>query len=151
MRLYSHYCGRLIQILMMLEWKAIYSVGHDRIDEQHKQLFDIGNRFSEAYEKRMGRDTLESIFGELINYTRFHFDEEERIMRAANYPGFDEHKANHQKLVDLVGWYADTLKRGEQDIEMCAMEFIKTWLNGHILGMDNKYVPHLRPANAISA
>lgn len=127
----------------LFNWTDIYSVGVDAIDEQHQQLFDIANRFHYAYENKSGRRVLEAIFGELVAYTQVHFADEERMMREYKYPDFDTHKNNHDKLVKLVGWYLQQFESGEDGIEETAMNFIKTWLNGHILGMDRKYSPYL--------
>jgi hemerythrin len=124
-------------------WKDVYSVGIDEIDQQHQQLFDIANRFHFEYENRPKRDVLAGIFGELVVYTKKHFADEERMMRENNYPDFDAHKSNHDKLVKLVGWYMDQFEEGKDGIEENAMNFIKTWLNGHILGMDRKYTPYM--------
>ena len=129
--------------MSVFEWKEIYSVGVPEIDAQHQQLFDIANRFYAAFSAKAGRERLLRIFDELVNYTVTHFADEERLMREYRYPDYDAHKENHEKLIKLVGWYHEQFRRGEPGIEERALEFIKTWLNGHILGMDRKYKPFM--------
>lgn len=131
--------------MALFEWEDIYSVGVASIDEQHKKLFDIANRFHEAYDKGHGRKILGLIFKELITYTQVHFAEEERLMREQNYPDYHRHKVNHEKLLGLVLAYKERFERDEQGIERQVMNFIKTWLNGHILGMDRNYRSHVQP------
>ena len=120
-------------------WRDIYSVGNKTIDEQHKRLFEIANRFSEAYDKNHGKQILGTIFQELLEYTSFHFEDEERLMREANYPEYPQHKANHEKLVSVALNLKKNFEQGEAGIEQRIMDFIKMWLNGHILGMDRNY------------
>lgn len=129
--------------MALIEWKEIYSVGNSTIDRQHQQLFSIANRYHAAYTRREDRAILKTIFEELIAYTAFHFKEEERLMQEGGFPDFLAHKQSHEKLVKVVLQYKDNFDDGPHGIEEQAMQFIKTWLNGHILGMDRKYKPYL--------
>jgi hemerythrin len=134
------------ETMTLFTWNKIYSVGNERMDAQHQRLFEIANRFHDAFEKKLGTSTLCAIFDELVDYTQTHFAEEEQLMRAGHYPDFDRHKENHEKLVGLVAWYREALARGEPGIEERAMGFIRTWLTGHILGMDTKYRDYVEPS-----
>jgi hemerythrin-like metal-binding protein len=129
--------------MALFTWDNIYSVGVTSIDNQHRRLFDIANRFHAAYINRDGRPVLTAIFKELVNYTATHFADEEQLMREHNFPDYPEHKAQHDKLVRLVLVYQEQFERGDADIEQRAMNFIKTWLNGHILGTDRNYRPYM--------
>jgi len=121
------------------EWSEIYSVGNQELDQQHQKLFDIANRYNTALEGEVGQKSLIRIFNELVEYTGFHFQREEELMREGGFPGFESHKQNHEKLVKLVMYYKQELDMGGLGIEQRALDFIKTWLSGHILGMDRKY------------
>lgn len=129
--------------MSLFEWQDIYSVGDPRTDAQHQRLFDIANRFELAYENGSRLDHLYTIFLELVDYTKVHFADEERLMRQAGYPEFDWHKQNHERLVELVGYYCRSFERADPNVAENAMNFIKTWLNGHILGMDRKFRPYV--------
>lgn len=137
--------------MALFTWQDIYSVGVERIDEQHKNLFAIANRFHAAFERNDTRAVLTAIFNELIDYTAHHFSDEERLLREHNYPDYDRHKANHEKLVALVLTYKRQLEGGEVGMEQRAMDFIKTWLNGHILGMDRSYRDFVKPGSSAAA
>jgi hemerythrin len=65
-------------------------------------------------------------------------------MREGGYPDLANHKVNHEKLVKLVMNYKQQLDMGESGIEQRALDFIQTWLNGHILGMDRKYREYVK-------
>jgi hemerythrin len=132
--------------MALFVWQQIYSVGVERIDAQHRRLFEIANRFHAAHQRREPRALLTAIFGELVDYTVSHFADEERLLQAHDYDDFDRHKANHEKLVKLVLGYRRQLENGEPDVEAHAMNFIKTWLNGHVLGMDRNYRACLQPS-----
>ena len=38
----------------------------------------------------------------LADYTEFHFGEEEKLQAEIAYPGIEEHKAEHKKLIQVV-------------------------------------------------
>lgn len=131
--------------MALFAWDDIYSVGNAHMDAQHKRLFDIANRFAEACRARVERRVLLAIYDELLEYTTVHFADEEALMRSKNYPDYAVHKANHEKLVALVTTYREQLVDGVDGIEARIMDFLKLWLNGHILGMDQNYRPYLSP------
>jgi hemerythrin len=133
--------------MALFAWDDIYSVGNALIDAQHRRLFDIANRFGDAFQARADRSTLLMIFDELLAYTSTHFSDEEALMRANNYPDYTTHKLNHEKLVGLVSTYRAQLISGYEGIETRIMDFLKMWLNGHILGMDRNYKPYLTAKN----
>jgi CRP/FNR family transcriptional regulator len=128
----------------LLAWDPIYSIGIDAIDRQHQRLFEISNRFYDAWRTRAGHDALRRVFDELLEYTGYHFAEEERLMREIGYPGFAGHHRAHEELVELVGKYRSQLEAGVPGIETQALEFIKTWLNIHVLEDDRSIGDYLR-------
>lgn len=137
--------------MALFEWHNIYSVGDADIDSQHKRLFDIANRYHAAYSTRSSTETLMSIFYELIEYTVTHFTAEEQFMQRHQFPGFLQHKEQHQKLVKLVLNYKALLERRDPGAEQRAMDFLRLWLNGHILGSDRNYGEHARDRRAAYA
>ena len=140
--------------MTLFVWSDMFSVGFSEIDAQHQRLFSIGNNFHGEHSRGATRGTMEKIFGELIEYTRYHFDDEERILKKCGYPELPKHHLNHEKLVRLVQGYQKQLQAGTPGVEGQCMEFIKMWLNAHILGSDKQYSPYLigseQPAAAVS-
>jgi hemerythrin-like metal-binding protein len=131
----------------LLAWDSDYSIGVEAIDEQHRRLFDISNRFYDAWRVRAGRAALCRIFDELLEYTRYHFAEEERLMQQIGYPGLPQHRRAHEELVELVGRFRGQLESGTPGVETEALEFVKTWLNIHVLEDDRDIGEHLLRAH----
>ncbi len=137
--------------MSLFVWGDMFSVGYAEIDAQHQKLFAIGNSFYGEYVNRASRATMDKLFGELVDYTRYHFDDEERILKKCGYPDLQKHHLNHEKLVRLVNSYQKQLEAGTPEIEAQVMDFIKMWLNAHILGTDKQYSPYLDTAGNNSA
>ncbi len=126
-----------------LSWDDKLSVGIKAIDDDHKQLINYINMLQtsilypagEAYE----REALKNV----IDYTKYHFEREEKLMQEYEYPDFEAHKKTHEEMIAKVG---DYMNRYEQDREETITElsqFLKNWLIRHIAGTDQEYSQHL--------
>jgi CRP/FNR family transcriptional regulator len=124
-------------------WNPSYRIGVEAIDRQHEKLFDIGNRFHQAWRDGARRAELCRIFGELLGYAGYHFGEEERLMEQVGYPGLAQHRANHEELTELVNHYLAQLRDGVKGGERQAVEFMRTWLRAHVLDADRKIGAYL--------
>jgi hemerythrin-like metal-binding protein len=62
-----------------------------------------------------------------------------------NYPGYNQHKAAHEKLVGQVKQLKQELQAGKA-ITQEVLQFLQHWLVDHIIGMDQKYFRYLQAA-----
>ena len=121
-----------------LVWKDEYSVGVELIDAQHKMFIGIINELYTAIIDKKEDSILDDIFKQLVSYTQFHFQTEERYFDEFNYEDAEAHKAAHQKLCDQIV----ELQKQEIDImkdPFKLLDFLEDWLIDHIMGMDMKY------------
>jgi len=125
----------------MLAWDDTLSVNIDEIDEQHKVLVDMINGLHEAMRTGKGVKVLEPLVDGLKNYAVEHFGMEERYMEKFKYPGYLNHKKEHERFVGKVLEFETAFKQGKASLTMDVMHFLKDWLVGHIKGVDKKYGP----------
>lgn len=126
---------------MHIDWNGSYSVGVKRVDEQHKTIFTLINRLSDAISAKNAKEVLGSVLAELKTYTINHFKEEEELMKEWSYSGYLAHKAKHDKLIAKVD---DLQERFSSDVKVLNAEvigFLVSWLNDHIAVTDKKYGP----------
>ena len=67
----------------MFEWKENFSVNIKNIDDQHRELFRIGNSLYNIISIKDGIDRYDEIMKELYemkDYAIYHFDYEEKLM-----------------------------------------------------------------------
>ena len=133
---------RLSESGRFIEWSKSLSVNVGSIDREHQRLVDLVNQLYTAMREGRGNTAIGSVLDELITYTASHFANEEKLMREAGYPAYDEHKAAHEALVAQV---LETKKKFAQGTALSqeVMSFLKNWLVNHIQGMDKRYGPHL--------
>lgn len=127
----------------LMPWGEKLILGLDEIDDQHRRLVNMVNRLHKAMKLRKGRDHLSGILGELADYTVSHFKFEETLFEKHGYPDTDSHKQIHKKLVKQVTEFQEELTQGKASLSMDLMDFLKDWLNNHILKTDKAYVPFL--------
>lgn len=122
-----------------IEWNEDMSVGHPELDFDHRRLVEIINRLGVA-SGQGNRQVIEFILDDLVNYTEFHFQREERIMTEHGFPDVERHCRIHagfcRKIEGLRWEYFQGLR--EQPREEI-FNFLVAWLNNHILDEDMAY------------
>ena len=122
-----------------IPWKAEYNVKIKSIDDQHKSLVDLMNDLNNAMLHEKGKNEIGRIIKGLVDYTEFHFDYEEKLLKKHNYSDFDNHKKMHVKFVDQIKKVQKEFQSGEKEMSKEVMDFLKNWLIQHIMGTDTKY------------
>ncbi len=120
-------------------WKEIYSIGVKEIDDQHKKLLQIANTFLKARLEEKETEVLKETFVNLIDYTKYHFETEEKHMEKNKYDGLTEQKRQHQMLIKQIVQVLNHLKAGETYAVDELENLLKNWLVKHILDHDKKY------------
>jgi len=124
---------------MSMEWTASLSVGDAEIDAQHQELFRRAERLITAL--RAGdRTEVGPLVAYLSTYAVSHFEAEEARMRAASYPGYEAHKALHDRFrVDFGAMVADFDRKGPTALVALSLHnWLSDWLRGHVGGVDQE-------------
>ena len=129
--------------MALVEWQDCYSVGNERLDQQHQRLVALINQLGEAMDTGSERAVLMKILNSLAGYTKTHFAEEERLLEERAYPELADHRVEHATLNrQLADFYRDFYMTSRpQTAEV--MAFLQGWLYGHILEKDKSYSPYV--------
>lgn len=122
-------------------WTDDLSVRVPRMDDQHRVLLRLTNRVADLAASGASGSAIRTILGQLADYTRFHFAEEERFMEGLGYAELPAHRRIHASLVGEVVSLLGRLDAGEDVPIPGLLEFLKNWLIKHIQGEDGKYCP----------
>ncbi|MEO5356308.1 MAG: bacteriohemerythrin [Nitrospirae bacterium YQR-1] len=123
----------------LITWTDNLSVHVREFDDQHKKLIQIINDLFDAVTARKGKEALEPVLTELIEYTKYHFINEENLLAKHGYPYAAIHKQEHDDLTQKVMSFEAQFKAGRAMVDLLLMNFLKDWLTKHILGTDKKY------------
>ena len=128
-----------------MTWLPIYSVNLPPIDAQHKRLFDLVNRLhDEIVVKKSSPEVVGDVLDELIQYTKTHFELEERFLASMQYPEIARHKAKHEALTSRLLNLQQDFAAGKVTVAAELMSFMRHWLTNHILKTDKQYSAFLR-------
>jgi hemerythrin len=131
---------------MYIKWDESLAVGIKLIDEQHKELFERINHLLRAIGELHAQDELAKTLDFLEEYALLHFGAEEEQMQLTNYPGYDEHKGQHDYMRGEVGkLHTRMTKDGPSEkLLVDAQELLVDWLQKHIRSIDVKMARHLK-------
>lgn len=124
---------------MRAEFDDSLVTGNEMIDSQHKELIGKINGLLESCE--LGRDKIAAVktLEYLADYTEFHFGEEEKLQEEIGYPGIEQHKKEHKKLIQVVEELHEMLEEEEGPTDAFVAqvnENVIQWLYKHIKGFD---------------
>ena len=127
----------------LLQWKPEYSVGDDAIDEEHRHLIDLINETYSKLESNADAIQVDECLGDIFSAISLHFALEERMMQRRKYIGFEEHKEDHEKLLDeirkLMDEFIDAPNSGREQLNQC----LSDWFAIHFSTFDAKLHGHL--------
>ncbi len=131
---------------MAIEWTPALAVGIDKIDEQHKMLFQKVNGLIEACNQGKGKDAVAELLGFLSNYVIFHFRDEEKLMQKHKYPDYIQHKALHDGFIKGLDELNDQLGREGPGLALVLKtnRVVVDWLINHISKKDKAVGEYLQ-------
>jgi hemerythrin-like metal-binding protein len=125
--------------MAFLNWNEDLSVKIHSIDLQHQKLFDLINDFYENIKSRSNDENILKLIVGMKQYAQLHFSAEERYMKQFGYPGFDDHKKEHQTFIAKVSEVEKKVNEGKLIVSFEITSFLKNWIKDHIQTVDKKY------------
>lgn len=132
---------------MKMTFDKSLETGNNLIDQQHQELIDRVNKLVESCEKGTEKRTAIQTLNFLLDYTVFHFEEEEQLQSNAGYPNLEYHKGQHQTFVQSVHELLEMLEEeeGPTDAFVSAVNRnITEWLLNHIQIQDKAVAAYIQ-------
>jgi methyl-accepting chemotaxis protein len=126
-------------------WDKTFAVGHEQIDEQHRQLFAALNNLVKACFSK-NRVEFNNGISFLAKYVDKHFSDEEVIQKGCGYPDYPAHRKIHEDYkaaVKTFGAKWTSWGTTEQSLNEIR-EHVGGWLINHIKGQDVKIGAYIR-------
>ena len=130
----------------LITWTAKLSCGIKLIDDQHKGLVDLVNEMfnhatgNAAYE----RDYFNKVIHEVVKYVKNHFATEEKIMLAAKFSGYINHKKEHDNFILTIIENIRDYEAGKRFTLSTFTRFLKDWILSHIALIDKQYFEYFK-------
>jgi hemerythrin len=78
------------------------------------------------------------VLADLIDYSSFHFHEEECFMRAVGYAWYSAHCEEHRRFSRTILELTAAFETGEPEAVASILDCVGGWLRHHILEQDMK-------------
>jgi hemerythrin len=129
-----------------VEWSDSYSIGISKIDDQHKELLEhVNDMFSHVTGNEAQEHAYFSeIIHKLVEYVKFHFANEEKVMLATKFPGYEAHKKAHEEFILTIIQTTKKFEAGKRLMLEKLAYFLKDWVLSHIAVMDKQYAQYFR-------
>jgi hemerythrin-like metal-binding protein len=127
----------------IMTWTHALSVGVESLDEQHKTWIDMVNQLFDAMKVGKGREKLESMLDQVVEFARMHFAAEERAMLAAEYGWYAQHKVKHDEFLKKMTEMQQRQKAGALTLSMTVLDMLRDWIIEHVNDVDKGYGPCL--------
>jgi len=122
-----------------IEWDDSFLIGIEELDYEHKVLINDINRLHLELARQDKKSEIEKCLGDIYARMQAHFALEEHVMKENQYGFFDEHKREHEKLLDGYTEYmmqilSDKVVSFSSPIE----DALRYWVINHIANSDKK-------------
>ncbi len=120
----------------IVTWCEEYNVNVGKIDSQHQKMLELVNNVHAAVEARVKKDDLMKLLAELVEYTRIHFSDEEKLMKKYDYPDLAKHHKEHKLLLRYLIDMMDSVSSGKNFSFYCDYDVSTDWALIHISECD---------------
>ncbi|MDH5411438.1 MAG: hemerythrin family protein [Alphaproteobacteria bacterium] len=111
--------------------------GIDGLDYEHRELVGLMESLCDSFDRNDPAQKVAEGFGALYAGASAHFALEESLMREKKYAGYDDHKADHERLLDQIRGMNEAFEAGRcADCGMTLRDCLEGWLTGHVKGAD---------------
>ena len=143
--------AELSKSIKKFQWGDQFAIDEGIIDKGNRTLFGLVNEFNESIPSFQSPGEMLSILASLKKYTQTHFPREEKLQLASEFPFYEDHKKEHEALVEkLNGFIEKVMGANEDNVTNVAVEigsFLEEWLTVHVIENDlllKPYVDRLR-------
>lgn len=117
--------------------------GHGVIDTQHQRLSDYANNLRATILSGRPVDEANTIIDAFIRDVVQHFQDEEAILAASDYPGTAKHAALHRELLNSAATLVGQFRAGASSIGELFRFLAHDVLAKHMVGADREFIPCL--------
>ncbi|HEX5773346.1 MAG TPA: bacteriohemerythrin [Geomobilimonas sp.] len=130
---------------MGVEWRPELAINVAEIDRQHQELFRRFDELLKACDSGQGQKEIARLLDFLGDYVRTHFRDEERIQANSNFPGYTEHRRQHQQFVSRLNDLKRQLATDGASLPVILQtnHMMVDWLINHISKLDRQIGEHL--------
>lgn len=133
---------------MLLELPNELKTGIQAVDDQHLALVALHNEIVTGFDADRPPYFAIEALARLYQYSRQHFDSEEKIMERYDYGGLEEHRAVHQELLERLREVVLDYRRRPETVTESMKRFVNEFVVSHIEESDMAFAAPILEAMA---
>jgi len=123
--------------MVLIEWRDEFNTGVSEVDHEHREIVDLINEMHAAMDEDASRDAIGRFLGDVFAKISAHFALEETVMRKHNYDEYEDHKSDHEKLLDdLRDIMDDAEAGGGENYQTALAKSVRDWFVNHFKTKD---------------
>lgn len=127
----------------LVTWTQRYELGIPLIDQQHKQLVQLTNNLFLACLNGETTESFAQAVAEAVDYTKYHFNAEEKLLEQVRYPNIEAHKKEHRDFVNELAQAVQAFKDGKKFVPNNFARYLRDWILTHIAISDKIYADYI--------
>ncbi len=108
------------------------------MNQDHAEFIALRDRLLALLTTRASNEQVDAALGDLLDHTRHHFGEEERLMLEVNFPPLSVHKGDHDaviaNMVAQIGSWKNN--RDAEGLRAWLDKDVGDWFVNHVSSMD---------------
>lgn len=124
--------------MFLLKWNDSLEVGIKIIDEEHKMIVFLINELYESIVFAKGDEKAEEVLKSFVDCLKINFTVEEELMKTYKYEYYENHKQEHNDLINKIQQLEKKPDENPQDIPIAILKFFNDWFCNHITIFDRK-------------
>jgi hemerythrin len=130
---------------IFVKWDERYAIGIPLIDDQHHELIRVTNELYKACleEDDAGKGHFKAAIKAAVDYVKYHFSAEEKLLENVDYPQIVAHKKQHEEFIMKILKEAANFEEGKKFVPNGFVRFLRDWILSHIAVMDKKYAEYI--------
>ena len=123
--------------MALIEWRTDFETGISDVDHEHRELVELINTLHAELGKDASSETVGAFLGEVFARISAHFALEESIMRKHDYDEYQDHKTDHETLLDDIRDIMDDFDDGKYaDYDDRLADAVRDWFVDHFKTRD---------------
>jgi len=123
---------------------------HPLLEKEHQQLIDLLDALDKCISEGNSVNQAYKHLSDFVILAEEHFRNEEKIMKAYNYPEFIHHEKEHTDLMEQLFVLKNKLGHGHTPFGKDYMKLLRNWLEVHLFDADDRLEEFLHRVDANS-
>jgi hemerythrin len=126
-------------------WRDAYDLHIEDMDVQHRRLAKMVESLAESVIHGRSRTERGRRLGQLLEFVKIHFSDEEQFMADHGYSGLKEHADEHERFAAELRDLQLRFDGGMAELDSAVLEHVAQWLDQHMAGPDRQYAEEILP------